>query len=164
MHRSGVALRPQPIDRWLALAAMLMLAAVGAALWRGAAHWAATPLLIRGHVLAVVVALALTPAILLRRRGDPWHRVLGYAWVLAMALAAALSLGVRTLVPGAFSPIHLLSLYVLISLPLLVRAARRGAIARHRAMIRGMTIGALLIAGAFTFPFHRLLGTWLFGS
>jgi len=29
--------------------------------------------------------------------------------------------------------------------------------------VRGLIIGALLIAGFFTFPFHRLLGHWLFG-
>ncbi|MFV4725690.1 hypothetical protein ACNJUL_21340, partial [Mycobacterium tuberculosis] len=69
-----------------------------------------------------------------------------------------------TLVPGSFSPIHLLSLYVLIALPRLVLAARRGQIARHRATVRGIVSGGLLIAGAFTFGFHRLLGTWLLGA
>ena len=29
-------------------------------------------------------------------------------------------------------------------------------------MVRGLVIGALLIAGFFTFPFNRLLGSWLF--
>jgi uncharacterized membrane protein len=36
--------------------------------------------------------------------------------------------------------------------------------ARHRRGIRAMVLGALLIAGFFTFPFDRLLGRWLFGG
>ena len=36
------------------------------------------------------------------------------------------------------------------------------ALARHRRSVHGMVIGALLIAGFFTFPFNRLLGAWLF--
>jgi uncharacterized membrane protein len=28
---------------------------------------------------------------------------------------------------------------------------------------RGMVLGALLVAGFFTFPFGRLMGRWLFG-
>lgn len=158
------SLYPAPIDRWLAAGTALVLLAVGAAVARGAGHRGSVPLLIRGHLLAVSAALALTPAILLRRRGDRLHRVLGYGWTVAMAFTALSSLFVRTIMPGHFSLIHLLSLYVLASLPLVVRAARQGRIAQHRTMIRGMVSGALVIAGAFTFSAHRLLGTWLFGG
>ncbi len=48
-------------------------------------------------------------------------------------------------------------------MPLIVWAARNRNIARHRAAVRGMVTGALIIAGVFTFPFGRLLGHWLFG-
>ena len=164
MTSSGVRLRPEPIDRWLAAGTGLVLVAVLVAIWRGSAQWSATPLLLRAHLLAVVAALVLTPAILLRRRGDRKHRLLGYGWVVAMALTAGFSLFVQMIHPGRFSAIHLLSLFVLVQLPRLVGAARRGDIVRHRAIIRGIVIGALLIAGAFTCPFHRLLGTWLLGG
>ena len=46
---------------------------------------------------------------------------------------------------------------------LLVLAAPRNNVSRHRRTVRGLIIGALLIAGFFTFPFERLLGHWLFG-
>jgi uncharacterized membrane protein len=36
-------------------------------------------------------------------------------------------------------------------------------VARHRRTIRALVIGALLVAGFFTFPFGRMLGVWLFG-
>ncbi|MBS0253956.1 MAG: hypothetical protein JSS36_01780, partial [Proteobacteria bacterium] len=104
------------------------------------------------------------PVMLWRRRGDRLHRRLGYVWVAAMTLTAGLSLGVRVLRPGHFSLIHLLSIYTLGCLPLMVRAARRHDIVQHRRMIRGMAIGALLVAGSFTFAFHRLLAAWLYGN
>jgi uncharacterized membrane protein len=46
---------------------------------------------------------------------------------------------------------------------LLVWYARRHQVARHRGAVRGMVMGALLVAGFFTFPFGRLMGRWLFG-
>lgn len=101
---------------------------------------------------------------LLRRRGDRLHRRLGYVWVAAMGLTAALSFGIRTISPsGGFSWIHILSAWTLIQIPLIVWSARMHNVARHRAAVRGMVLGALLIAGLFTFPFHRLMGQWLFG-
>ncbi|MBC2670626.1 DUF2306 domain-containing protein [Novosphingobium piscinae] len=151
-------------ERLLALAAAGLLGLSLVALWRGSAHWSATALPIRLHIGAVVVALALTPAILLRRRGDRPHRWLGYVWVAGMALAAASSFAVREVNHGQFSPIHLLSVFVLVQLPRAVLAARRGQLARHRSAVRGIVTGGLLIAGAFTFPFQRLMGVWLSGS
>jgi uncharacterized membrane protein len=56
----------------------------------------------------------------------------------------------------------LLSVATLVLVPLLVITARRHNVARHRRTVRGIIIGALLIAGFFTFPFDRLLGHWLF--
>ncbi len=70
---------------------------------------------------------------------------------------------IRGLNGGSLSVIHILSAWTLIQVPLIVWAARSHNIARHRAAVRGMVTGALLIAGIFTFPFGRLLGHWLFG-
>jgi uncharacterized membrane protein len=60
-----------------------------------------------------------------------------------------------------FSPIHAISLFVLIMVPRAVSAARRHDIKRHRAAIRGLVIGALITAGLFTLPFGRTMGRWL---
>ena len=54
-------------------------------------------------------------------------------------------------------------MWTLLQVPVIVLAARRHDVARHRSAVRGMVLGALLIAGFFTFPFNRLLGQWLFG-
>lgn len=151
------------LDRLLAgCAAILWIAAVTAVL-RGHAEWHLVPPFIWAHLLAVLVALTLTPVMLLRRRGDARHRMLGKVWVVAMLLTALSSLGVQSLRPGHYSLIHLISLYVIVTAPVIWWSAATHRIALHQRMVRGMVIGALLIAGFFTFPFHRLLGHWLFG-
>lgn len=152
---------PDRTERLLGSLALALLLVVGVAIARGQSQWGAVPSPVWPHLLAAIVALALTPAILWGRRGTRLHRGLGWAWVSAMGLTAAASLGVKGLIPGHFSPIHLLSLYTLGMLPLVVVYARRGDHMRHRRAVRGLIIGALLIAGAFTLLPMRLLGHWL---
>jgi uncharacterized membrane protein len=154
---------PQAFDRILAVAAAVLLAAVLAALARGSAEWSRVPAVVWAHILTILVALALTPFMLLRRRGDRPHRVLGWIWASALFLTAAISFWVRTINPGGFSMIHLLSLLTVVQVPLIVFYARRHDWKRHRSAVRGMVTGALLVAGFFTFPFGRLMGAWLFG-
>jgi uncharacterized membrane protein len=161
--RAQVSLKPDWLDRLLAAAAIVLLACVLAALARGAAEWSRVPTIVWSHILTILVAVTLTPVMLLRRRGDRLHRRLGWVWVSAMALTAALSFGVRGLNSGSFSLIHILSAWTLIQVPLIVWSARSHNVPRHRASVRGMVIGALLVAGIFTFPFNRLMGHWLFG-
>lgn len=156
-------LAPDSFERVLAAGAMLMLAAVLVALVRGRAEWDTVPPLIWVHLVTIIVALGLTPVMLLRRRGDARHRMLGRIWALAMALTAAISLGIRQLNHGNFSLIHLLSVFTLVQVPIIVITARNHNIKRHRRGVRAMVSGALLIAGFFTFPFGRMMGTWLFG-
>jgi uncharacterized membrane protein len=148
-------------DRVLAWAALILLAFVVAALFRGRAQFASVPVVVWPHLGTIMLALALTPVMLLRRKGDTRHRVLGYIWVAAMFGTAALSFRIRTST-GGFSFIHILSLWTVIQVPLIVWRARQHDILGHRRSVRGMVVGALLIAGFFTFPFDRLLGHWLF--
>ena len=158
-----LSLKPDLFDRMLAVAALLLLAFVLTALWRGRAEWGEVPPVVWGHIATIVVAIALTPVMLLRPRGDRLHRRLGWAWVSAMALTALLTFGIRGMNQGGFSLIHILSAWTLVQVPLIVWSARAHNHRRHRNTVRGMVAGALLIAGFFTFPFDRLLGHWLFG-
>lgn len=153
---------PDTYERVLAAASAALLLTVLAALVRGAPHWREVPMAVWAHLATILVALLLTPPMLLRPRGDRWHRRLGRVWVGAMFATAALSLAVRTSHPGHFSPIHLLSVYVLVAAPLIWWTAATHRIAAHRGQVRGMVTGALILAGLFTLPFGRLLGTWLF--
>lgn len=158
-----VTLAPDTWDRILAAGAALLLTAVIIAVVRGAAEWHRVPVMVWAHIGTIIIALALTPLMLLRRRGDKMHRRLGWLWTGAMLLTALLSFGIRGINGAGLSLIHLLSAWTLVQVILLVWYARRHQVARHRSAVRGMVMGALLIAGFFTFPFGRLMGRWLFG-
>ncbi len=154
---------PVRTERALGWGALALLAAVVIAVARGRPHWPMVPAVVWIHLAAMIVVLALTPVLLWRRRGTIAHRRLGWIWAVAMMISAVDSLFVHSVRPGRFSPIHLLSILVLVAVPGAVRAARRHDVARHRRTIRALAIGALLVAGFFTFPFGRMLGAWLFG-
>jgi uncharacterized membrane protein len=150
-------------ERLLAAAALLLLAVVLIAIGRGRAHWADASLPIWLHLGTIMIALALTPVMLLRPRGDRLHRGIGWVWSAAMLATALLSFLVHRTDPVRFSFIHILSVWVVIQVPLIVWSARTHNIRRHRRSVRAMVTGALLIAGFFTFPFGRMLGAWLYG-
>ena len=110
------------------------------------------------HLLAAVLALGLGAVQLVLAKGTLSHRRLGYVWTGMMAVVALSSFFIFELrVWGPFSPIHMLSLFTLVTLYLAVQAARHNNINRHQLMMRAMYIFALLLTGAFTFFPGRLL-------
>lgn len=161
--RQAIDLTPDRTERVLGVLTLVLLSFVLAALARGAAQWHLLPWTLWLHLTTMILTLALTPAILWMRRGTRRHRQFGYAWVSALGLTAIDSFALRFTNNGGFSVIHIISVVTLCLLPLLVISARRHDHKRHRRTVRGLVIGALLTAGFFTFPFHRLLGDWLFG-
>lgn len=157
-------LAPDTFERVLAAGATALLITVLVALFRGRAQWGIVPANIWLHIGTILVALALTPVMLLRPRGDPFHRQLGWVWAAAMMATALISFDLRYTNPGGFSFIHILSAWTVIQVPIIVWSARTHNVKRHRRGVRAMVLGALLIAGFFTFPFNRLLGHWLFAT
>ena len=82
---------------------------------------------------------------------------------LADADVAVSSLFIHTIrLWGPWSPIHLLSILVLVTLPLAVIHARRHDIAQHRMAMLMLFTGALVIAGGFTFLPGRILHAVVF--
>jgi uncharacterized membrane protein len=156
------SLSPDTFEKILSVGAVLLLVTAITAVLKGSASWDQIPVLVWLHLATIFVALALTPIMLLRTRGDRPHRRLGWIWVSAMFMTAALTFGIRISRDGGFSVIHILSLWVVIQVPIIVWHAKNHRIEKHRAKVRGMVLGALLIAGFFTFPFGRLMGQWLF--
>lgn len=156
------ALAPDRFEQVMALAALVLLGCVIVAVTKGAGELARVSPFIQLHLATITAALALTPVMLLRPRGDRTHRRIGTVWVLAMFSTAALSFGIRTDHWSGFSIIHILSTWTVIQVPIIWWSARHHQIDRHRSAVRGMVFGALLIAGFFTFPFNRMLGRWLF--
>jgi uncharacterized membrane protein len=162
---------PQPLGKrllpngLLALANFVLLLAAVIAIARGQAHWGRVPPLVWVHLATILIATGLTPVMLLRRKGDRRHRRIGTIWAGALLMTALTSLFFNTGQPGGwgvisgdFSFIHILSVFVLVQVPLIVRRARAHDHAGHESAVRGMVIGGLLIAGFFTFPFNRMLG------
>ena len=150
-------------DRVLGALAWALLAVVIVAVARGHADWAKVPRTIWFHLATTAVVLVLTPVMLTRRKGDRRHRQLGWIWAGAMWATALFSLTIPPAGGRLVSPIALLSVFVLVMVPRLILQARAHNVTGHRSTVRGLVIGALLVAGFFTFPFNRLLGQWLFG-
>lgn len=108
--------------------------------------------IIQIHAGMALAAILLTITIFTVRRGTPLHKSLGRIWVATMALVALSSFWITNLrLIGPFSPIHLLSVYVLFQLVIAIRAARQGDIAKHRSTMKGMVFWGLVVAGSFTF-------------
>lgn len=109
------------------------------------------------HIAAATLALVIGVVLLAGIKGNRLHRTLGWTWAAAMATVAVSSFFIRDMNDGAFSLIHLLSGWTLIVLPMGLYAARRHEVARHRGRMTGLFVGALLIAGLFTFMPGRLM-------
>ncbi len=114
------------------------------------------PFVIQIHSVFGIIALSILPFQAMMPKGTPLHRTLGWAWVIAMALLAVGSFGIRTH-DNMFSWIHGLSAFTLFSLSMAVISIRRGKVAAHKRWIIGTSAG-LLVAFAFTFLPSRILG------
>lgn len=126
----------------------------------------AAPVLIQVHVGAATAALLLGSYQMVAVKGTAAHRRLGWIWVVLMGLIAFTSLGIVSNWPliGPFGPIHGLSAFTLVTLPLAVMHARRGRIANHRSAMRALFFGGLVIAGLFTLLPGRLISHMVFGE
>lgn len=114
--------------------------------------------MIQVHTLCAVIAVGVVIAIFSIRRGSKAHKVLGWTWVIAMAVTAISSFWIHEIrLIGAFSPIHLLSLITLVSLVMNIRAARTRNIRAHQRGMKSLVSGALIVAGAFTFLPGRIM-------
>lgn len=119
---------------------------------------------IQVHVAGAVLAVVLTPVALWRRRRDRLHRLAGYGWVLAMAVAALSSFAITGFgVVGPFSPIHVLSVATLAGLVAGVRRAIRRDARGHRTAMTQLSL-ALLVAGMFTLAPGRIAHRMVMGE
>ena len=131
--------------------------------WPDLALVAAQPLVIKIHLLAALGAFAVATVQIFGPKGTLPHRLLGWIWVVFMLTVAVSSFFVRQINPGGFSFIHILSVVTIVVLPLLVLAARRHDVKSHRRHAISLYVGALLIAGIFTFMPGRLMWHVFFG-
>jgi uncharacterized membrane protein len=116
------------------------------------------------HAFAAMTAFALGLVQFAAPKGALPHRTVGWIWVGLMTVVAASSFWIHEIrLLGPWSPIHLLSIFTLIVLPIAVWRARRHRIADHRRIMTMIFVGALVIAGLFTFLPGRIMHAVVFG-
>jgi uncharacterized membrane protein len=86
-------------------------------------------------------------------------------WVGLMLIVAISSFWIHELrLWGPWSPIHLLSIFTLATLPLAVYYAHTHQVRAHRSSMLGLFLGALVIAGIFTLVPGRIMHAVVFGG
>src|SRR5258707_15744266 len=117
------------------------------------------------HAFAAMTAFALGVVQLAAPKGTLPHRALGWIWVSVMVLVALSSFWIHQIrLLGPWSPIHLLSIFTLIIVPLGIWRAHPHDVATHRRIMIFTFAGALVIAGLFTFVPGRIMHSVVFGQ
>ena len=116
------------------------------------------------HAFAAMTAFGLGLVQLAAPKGTLPHRTIGWIWVVLMLIVSISAFFIHEIrLWGQWSPIHLLAIFTLVMLPLAVWNARRHAVEQHRRAMLGLFLGALVIAGLFTFLPGRIMHAVLFG-
>ncbi|WFP60801.1 MULTISPECIES: DUF2306 domain-containing protein [unclassified Mesorhizobium] len=124
-----------------------------------------SPFPIPWHAFAAFAALAVGGAQLALPKGTSRHRAMGYVWAALMLVVALSSFWIQQLrVIGPFSPIHLLSILVLVTVPLAVWYAHTHKVTAHRSAMIRLYLFALLGAGIFTLLPGRVMHAVVFGQ
>ena len=114
---------------------------------------------------AAIAAFAIGLVQLSAPKGTILHRLIGWSWATLMLTVAISSFFIHIIrLWGPWSPIHLLSILVLVTLPLAVWRARQHDVRRHRNAMTALLMGALVIAGVSTFLPGRIMHAAAFGS
>ena len=111
---------------------------------------------IKVHVAGALSAFVIGTTLMLGVKGR------GHSWVGAMMVTALSSFFVVGLNGNHFSWIHGISARTVIGLPMGIAAARRKNIVSHRKQMTGMFVGAMLVAGLFTFLPGRMMWSIFF--
>ena len=102
------------------------------------------PLVIQIHAFAAMTAFAVGVVQLAAPKGTIPHRLIGRSWAALMLIVAISSFFIHQIrLWGPWSPIHLLSILVLVTLPLAVLHARRHDVRQHRMAMLMLFTGAL---------------------
>ena len=124
------------------------------------------PLVVQLHAFAAMLALLLGIIQIAAPKGTLPHRALGWVWIVLLTTISVSSFwihGHSWRLWRTWSPIHLLSILAPIMLIVGVALARRHNIVGHKITMISIFIGALVIAGAFTFVPGRIMHRVMFG-
>lgn len=116
------------------------------------------------HLLTALAALIVGGLVLARRKGTGSHKALGWTWVTLMGSTAIASAFIRDYgMPNlaGITPIHAFTVLTVVKLPVGIWHIRHGNVQAHRSAMRGLHLGACVLAGVFTLLPGRFLGTLL---
>jgi len=117
------------------------------------------------HTTAAALALVVGAAQFIGRKGVRIHRALGWVWAISMMVVAITSFWIHEIqLWGNFSPIHLLAVVTVVSVPLAVQAARKHNVAKHKSDMTKIYILALIFTGLFTLAPGRIMYRVFFGT
>ena len=116
------------------------------------------------HAIAAMIAIILGGIQLYMKKGGTIHKFLGRAWVGLMLIVSVSSFFIHKInFWGAYSPIHLLSIWTIFSLGLAIYFVRVGNIKRHKQVMLALYGFALILTGFFTFMPGRVMHQIAFG-
>src|SRR5260370_40428055 len=99
----------------------------------------AAPAVLQWHAFAALGAFALGAVQLAAPKGTIPHRVFGWIWATLLFVVAVSSLFIHEIrLWGPWSPIHLLSVFTLVMLPLAVLRTRHHEVEKHRTSMPGL--------------------------
>ena len=115
------------------------------------------------HAIVAMIAIILGGFQLIVKKGGILHRILGRVWLGLMLIVAFSSFFIHKIeLWGAYSPIHLLSLWTIFSVGLAVYYVRVGNIRRHKQVMIAFYWLALILTGFFTLLPGRVMHQVLF--
>jgi uncharacterized membrane protein len=129
------------------------------------------PLAVQLHVVTVVPAFVLgTWLLFLSRKGTPRHRVIGKVYLALMAVTALAALCIRSFsdVSMEVGPLRLGLIHLFVPLTAhgiygALATVRVGDVGGHRAAMRGLYFGAMIVAGLLAFAPGRIMFRMFFG-
>lgn len=117
------------------------------------------------HAIAAMMAVILGGIQLYMKKGGTIHKLLGRIWVGLMLVVSLSSFFIHEIkLWGAYSPIHLLSMWTLFSLGLVIYFVRVGNIKRHKQVMLALYGFALILTGFFTLMPGRVMHQIVFGA
>ncbi len=130
-----------------------------------------SPLEIQIHWITVTIAFVLGIIIFSMKKGTLFHKTLGWGYVILMLITSAAAFFIRNvpenesagLVTG-FSWIHLFIPLTVFGLSGALIAIRKGNVRNHRSAMISTFVGAILIAGFFTFLPGRRMHAFFFAD
>lgn len=124
--------------------------------------------LMYGHLATVVPCFFIGAYLLSVKKGTDFHKNLGKIYMVLMMVTAIITLFMPAYVGPQFlhhfGYIHLFSFLTLYSVPTAIIAIKKGQIKKHKLKMIFLYIGAIIIAGGFTFTPGRFLHSFFFGN